>query len=105
MRAILKTEGTKKFIENQIKSMMNGYAKVLKRNPGHISLCEVGIMPSKEKIIEISKYCQEKIEFKLRSDIDMWQEFENSGIQRDRRRLKRKRKRKRKKLLRTLSGF
>lgn len=37
MRAILKTEGTKKFIENEIKCFLGGYVKVLKRNPGHIT--------------------------------------------------------------------
>ncbi len=110
MRAILKTEATKEFIENQIKYILPTglYIKVLKRNPGHITLCEMDIMPDEKAIAEISKYCKEKIEFKLRK-IDDWEEykkFETKEIARENRRLKRKAKRKRKRLLKTIyRGF
>ena len=74
---IPKVEATKKFIENQIKELLIDkffHAKVLKRNPGHISLVEVDIMPQPENIKEISKICREKIEFTLRK-INDWEEF------------------------------
>lgn len=57
MRAILKTEATKKFIEKRIREVLIDkyfHAKVLKRNPGHILLVEVDIMPPPENIREIS---------------------------------------------------
>ncbi|MHB1680317.1 MAG: hypothetical protein ACYCTB_07415 [bacterium] len=110
MRAILKTEATKKFIENQIKYILPTglYVKVLKRNPGHITVAEVEIMPDKKAIKEISKFCKEKIEFKLKK-IDEWEEFDymqNDLLKRENRRLKRKAKRKRKRLLKALfRGF
>ena len=110
-REIPKTEATKKFIENQIKELLIDkffHAKVLKRNPGHISLVEVDIMPQPENIKEISKICREKIEFKLRK-INEWKEFEymqNDLFKRKKRRLRRKAKRKRKRILRAIyRGF
>ena len=110
-REIPKAEATKKFIENQIKELLIDkffHAKVLKRNPGHISLVEVDIMPQPENIKEISKICREKIEFKLRK-INEWKEFEymqNDLFKREKRRLKRKAKRKRKRILRAIyRGF
>ncbi|MCL4322471.1 MAG: hypothetical protein M0016_01260 [Deltaproteobacteria bacterium] len=62
MRAILKKEATKKFIENEIKKLLGGSIKVLKRNPGHISLAEVERMPDERLAREISKYCREKMQ-------------------------------------------
>ena len=62
-REIPKAEATKKFIENQIKELLIDkffHAKVLKRNPGHISLVEVDIMPQPENIKEISRYAGER---------------------------------------------
>ena len=110
-REIPKAEATKKFIENQIKELLIDkffHAKVLKRNPGHISLVEVDIMPQPENIKEISKICREKIEFKLRK-INEWKEFEymqNDLFKRKKRRLRRKAKRKRKRILRAIyRGF
>ena len=112
-REIPKAEATKKFIENQIKELLIDkffHAKVLKRNPGHISLVEVDIMPQPENIKEISKICREKIEFTLRK-INDWEEFEytymkNDLFKRKKRRLRRKAKRKRKRILRaTYRGF
>ena len=112
-REIPKTEATKKFIENQIKELLIDkffHAKVLKRNPGHISLVEVDIMPQPENIKEISKICREKIEFTLRK-INDWEEFEytymqNDLFKREKRRLKKKAKRKRKRILKAIyRGF
>ena len=110
-REIPKAEATKKFIENQIKELLIDkffHAKVLKRNPGHISLVEVDIMPQQENIKEVSRICREKIEFKLRK-INEWKEFEymqNDLFKRKKRRLRRKAKRKRKRILRAIyRGF
>ncbi len=110
-REILKTEATKKFIENQIKELLIDkyfHAKVLKRDPGHISLVEVDIIPQQENIREISKICREKIEFRLRK-INEWEEFEyiqNDLFKREKRRLKKKAKRRRKRILKTIyRGF
>ena len=107
-REIPKAEATKKFIENQIKNLLFGSVKVLKRNPGHVSLVEVDIMPQSENIKEISKICREKIEFKLRK-INEWEEFEymqNDLFKRKKRRLRRKAKRKRKRILKAIyRGF
>ena len=110
-KEILKAEATKKFIENQIKELLIDkffHAKVLKRNPGHISLIEVDIMPQPENIKEISKICREKIEFTLRK-INDWEEFEymqSDLFKRKKRRLKRKAKRKRKRILKAIyRGF
>ncbi len=110
-REIPKAEATKKFIENQIKELLIDkffHAKVLKRNPGHISLVEVDIMPQPKNIKEISKICREKIEFKLRK-INDWEEFEymqNDLFKRKKRRLRRKAKRKRKRILKAIyRGF
>ena len=109
-REIPKAEATKKFIENQIKELLIDkffHAKVLKRNPGHISLVEVDIMPQPENIKEISKICREKIEFKLRK-INEWKEFEymqNDLFKRKKRRLRRKAKRKRKRILKAKTSW
>ena len=110
-REIPKAEATKKFIENQIKELLIDkffHAKVLKRNPGHISLVEVDIMPQPENIKEISKICREKIEFTLRK-INDWEEFEymqNDLFKRKKSRLRRKAKRKRKRILKAIyRGF
>jgi hypothetical protein len=110
-REILKTEATKKFIEKRIRELLIDkyfHAKVLKRNPGHISLIEVDIIPQPENIREISKICREKIEFKLRK-INEWKEFEymqNDLLKREKRRLKKKAKRRRKRILKTIyRGF
>ena len=110
-REIPKAEATKKFVENQIKELLIDkffHAKVLKRNPGHISLVEVDIMPQPENIKEISKICREKIEFTLRK-INDWEEFEymqNDLFKRKKSRLRRKAKRKRKRILKAIyRGF
>ena len=110
-RKILKTEATKKFIENRIRELfIDNYfhPKVLKRNPGHISLIEVEVMPLPETIKTISKFCGEKIEFKLKKqciqkDFEKWK---NKQLIIKKRRLNRKAKRKRKRILKTIyQGF
>ena len=79
IREILKTEATKKFIENQIKNLLFGSVKVLKRNPGHVSLAEVEIMPSERLANEISKYCRERIIFKKRDEAQVfYDDYEKS---------------------------
>ena len=110
-REILKTEATKKFIENRIKEILIDnyfHPKVLKRNPGHISLVEVEVMPAEETIKTISKFCGEKIEFKLKKQ-NIQEEFEkwnNYQLIIKKRRLNRKAKRKRKMILKTIyRGF
>ncbi len=112
-REIPKAEATKKFIENQIKELLIDkffHAKVLKRNPGHISLAEVEIMPSKRLANEISKYCRERIIFRQRDEAQVfYDDYEKSRekeIVNERRRLKRKVKRRRKRILKTIyRGF
>ena len=109
-REIPKAEATKKFIENQIKNLLFGSVKVLKRNPGHISLAEVEIVPSKRLADEISKYCRERIIFKQRYEAQVfYDDYEKSRekeIVNERRRLKRKVKRRRKRILKTIyRGF
>ena len=109
-REIPKAEATKKFIENQIKNLLFGSVKVLKRNPGHISLAEVEIMPSKRLANEISKYCRERIIFRQRDEAQVfYDDYEKSRekeIVNERRRLKRKVKRRRKRILKTIyRGF
>ena len=110
-KEILKTEAKKNFLEKQIRELLIDkyfHVKVLKRNPGHISLVEVDIMPPTENIREISKICKEKIEFRVRK-INEWEEFEyiqNNLLKREKRRLKRKAKKRRKRILKTVyRGF
>ena len=104
-------ETSKKFIENQIKHILIGETvKVLKRNPGHITLCEVEIMPPPELIKAISKYCREKIIFKLRDEneaaLEYWSEWEREKLRKIKSNEKRKAKRKRKRILKTIyRGF
>ena len=109
-KEILKAEATKKFIENQIKNLLFGSVKVLKRNPGHVSLAEVEIMPSKRLADEISKYCRERIIFKQRDEAQVfYDDYEKSREKEmvdERRKLKRKAKRKRKRILKAIyRGF
>lgn len=97
MWAISKKETTKKFIEKQIKRVLTDeYVKVLKRNPGHIALVEVETIPSSELIKIISKFCKEKIEFKLRDEteacMELYIDFEKKEIRRETRRINRKAK-------------
>ena len=107
---IPKAEATKKFIENQIKNLLFGSVKVLKRNPGHISLAEVEIVPSKRLADKISKYCRERIIFKQRNEAqvfyDDYEKSKEKEIVNERIRLKRKAKRKRKRILKAIyRGF
>ena len=110
-REILKTEATKKSIENRIRELLIDkyfHPKVLKRNLGHISLVEVEVMPAEETIKTISKFCGEKIKFKLKKQ-NIQEEFEkwnNYQLIIKKRRLNRKAKRKRKMVLKTIyRGF
>ena len=109
-REIPKAEATKKFVENQIKNLLFGSVKVLKRNPGHVSLAEVEIMPSKRLANEISKYCRERIIFKQRDEAqvfyDDYEKSKEKEIVNERIRLKKKAKRKRKRILKAIyRGF
>lgn len=109
MREILKKEATKKFIENEIKKLLGGTIKVLKRNPGHISLAEVEFVPDERLAREISKSCREKIIFRRRDEVrvfcDDYEKYREKEITRERRRLKRKAKRRRKRILKAnISG-
>ena len=110
-REILKTEATKKFIEKQIRHILTGETvKVLKRNPGHITLCEVETMPSPELIKAISKYCSEKVIFKLKDEneaaFEYWNEWERKKLKKIKNNEKRKAKRKRKRILKAIyRGF
>ena len=110
-REILKTEATKKFIENQIRHILTGEkVKVLKQNPGHITLCEVETMPPPELIKAISKYCSEKIIFKLKDENEAafkyWNEWERKKLKKIKNNEKRKAKRKRKRILKAIyRGF
>ena len=108
-KEILKTEATKKFIENQIKNLLFGSVKVLKRNPGHVSLAEVEIMPSERLANEISKYCRERIIFKKRDEAQVfYDDYEKSReeeIAKERKRFKRKAKRRRKRILKAKTSW
>ena len=103
-------ETSKKFIENQIKHILIGETvKVLKRNHGHITLCEVEIMPPPELIKAISKYCREKIIFKLKDEnetaLEYWSEWERKKLRKIKSNEKRKAKRKRKRILKAKTSW
>ncbi len=105
-------ETSKQFIENQIKriQILEGKVKVLKRNPGHITLCEVEVIPPPEIIKAISKYCREMIAFKLMDEKETaweyWSEWERKELKKISRRRKRKARKRRKRILKTIyRGF
>lgn len=103
-------ETSKKFIENRIKEILTEeMVRVLKRNPGHIALCEVETMPPPELIKGISKYCHEKIEFTLRDEKEApWEAYckwEREELKKIHRRRKRKAKKRRKRILKAISGL
>lgn len=56
-------ETSKKFIENKLRGILQRPYKVLKRNPGHITLCEVSRMPDPDTQEIASRLCREKIVF------------------------------------------
>ncbi|MDA8273554.1 MAG: hypothetical protein M0Z72_07475 [Deltaproteobacteria bacterium] len=96
-------------IEGKIREfpLFNGQSvKVLKRNPGHISLVEIEMILQPETIKTISKHCGERIIFKLKDEKEAKREayfkWEKEQLKRIRRRLKRKAKRKRKMILKTI---
>ncbi len=105
-------ETSKKFIEDKLKVIIESPYKILKRNPGHITLCEVsvisGSIPEMEK--RASKFCDEKIVFKLKDEKEArWEaycEWEKKELKKISRRRKRKAKKKRKRILKTIyRGF
>ncbi len=103
-------ETSKKFIENRLKGIIWRPYKVLKRNPGHVTLCEVPVIPGPEIQKMASKYCHERIVFKLRDEKEAhWEsyiEWERKELKKIRRRRKRKAKKKRKRILKTIyRGF
>jgi hypothetical protein len=56
-------ETSKKFIEYMLSGILRRPYKVLKRNPGHITLCEVSKMPGPDIQEIASRLCREKIVF------------------------------------------
>ena len=87
---------SKKFIEYLLRGILRKPYKVLKRNPGHITLCEVSIMPDPDTQEIASRLCGEKIVFVLRDEFQAildqneksWQEWEEA----ERKRLNKKTK-------------
>ena len=110
-------ETSKKFVEKEIKEVMQSMLVnvvylnpvVVKRNAGHLTLCEVDFMPPSELAKTVSKYCGEKIIFKERDKIKTSFDKFTKSIEKKRikeKRLNRKAKRKRKKILKTIyRGF
>ena len=111
---------SKKYMEKEIKEAMQSMLinadylnpVVLKRNTGHISLCEVDLMPGTDIQNKISKICREKIVFKERSQKEIddrkikasYEKFIRSMDKKikEQKRLNRKAKRKRKKIRKTV---
>ena len=87
---------SKKFIEYLLRGILRKPYRVLKRNPGHISLCEVSIMPGPDTQEIASRLCGEKIVFEPRDEFQTildqneksWQEWEEA----ERKRLNKKTK-------------
>lgn len=59
---------SKKFIEYLLRGILRKPYRVLKRNPGHITLCEVSIMPGPDTQEIASRLCGEKIVFVPRDE-------------------------------------
>ena len=111
-------ETSKKFVEKEIKEVMQSMLVnvvylnpvVVKRNAGHVTLCEVDFMPPSELAKTVSKYCGEKIIFKERDKIkasfDKFTKSIEKKIIKEQKRLNRKAKRKKKKILKAVyRGF
>ena len=109
---------SKKYMEKEIKEAMKSMLVnvvylnpvVVKRNAGHVTLCEVDFMPPSELAKTVSKYCGEKIIFKERDKIkasfDKFTKFIEKKKIKEQKRLNRKAKRKRKKILKAVyRGF
>ncbi len=87
---------SKKFIEYLLRGILRKPYKVLKRNPGHITLCEVSRMPDHDTQEIASRLCREKIVFVPRDEFQAildqneksWQEWEEA----ERKRLNKKTK-------------
>ncbi len=62
-------ETSKKFIEYMLEGILQPPYRVLKRNPGHITLCEVSKMPGPDTQEIASRLCREKIVFVLMDEI------------------------------------
>lgn len=101
---------SKKYIEDMLYGVINPPYRVLKRNPGHISLCEVKRIPGPDVQKIASRLCRERIAFVLRDEwragIDQneenWREWDKA----ERKKLNRKAKRRRKKILKAVyRGF